>query len=144
MKYYIYTLITILLSSCYKTSETLSPLTISNPKEIINNTSNWTVSRYTQDGKDSTIIFSKYWVSFNEDNTCAERIKFIHPLSEIWGIWDVIQYADGTAMIFWIPPATQLNVIEGEWYFNELTNNKIHLYRKNKSGAEQQIIINKK
>jgi hypothetical protein len=143
MKYVIYTFIFIFLSSCYKTPAPFTPLKIDNPKEVINNTSGWTVSKYTEADKDSTILLSKYWVSFNEDPTCAERVKFIHPLSEVWAVWDIIQYADGTVINFWIPPGNRVVNIHGEWYFNELSKNKIHLYRITQSGEEQQLILNK-
>ena len=125
----------ILLLYCYK-EEPLSQQTIQKPKEYFNNTKNWVITKYTNNNLDSTILFSKYWTNFNEDPTCAERVIFYKPLHQVLGIWEIYDYADGTAIRFWIPPNTDFARLEGEWYFNRLTANEIHLFRTN-----QQIIF---
>ncbi len=121
----------LLFVSCSK-EEVLIQKTISNPKQIFNNTSNWTISKYTNTDLDSTSLFSKYWVKFNEDPTCAERVIFYQPFHEVWAVWETYDYADGTVIRFWIPPNNQFTRFEGEWYFNRLTENEIHLFKDNK------------
>jgi hypothetical protein len=123
------------ITSCYK-DESLIQKTIINPKSFFNNTDNWIISKYTENQADSTKVFSKYWVKFNEDSTCAERVIFYKPLHQVWAIWEIYDYADGTSIRFWIPPNTEFQRLEGEWYFNHLTANEIHLFREN-----QQIIF---
>ncbi len=123
------------LGSCSK-DDTLVQKIFSNPKDIFNNTSNWTISKYTENESDSTKIMSKFWVNFNEDPTCAERIIFKHPFLEVWAIWETYDYADGTVIKFWIPKDNVCTRLQGEWYFNRLTSNEIHLFREN-----QQIIF---
>ena len=95
----------------------------------------------TANGIDSTKIFSKFFVSFNEDETCAEVFKFDTQLTKIYGVWEIFQYADGTSITFWVPKSIGFENIDGEWYFNELSNKKIHLFRTNEKNENQELIF---
>jgi hypothetical protein len=126
--------------SCSK-DEQLVEKKYENPKHIFNNTSGWYVSKYTENTLDSTKLFNKFWVSFNEDETCAERIKFIQPLIEVWGIWEITQYPQMTGIYIYLPDKNGLRNLEGEWFFNSLDVNKIHLFRTNFYGEDQELIL---
>jgi len=131
----IFLILFISLLACTK-EDSITPKKLAEPKKIFNNTSNWMISKYIENGSDSTKIMSKYWANFSEDATCAERLIFKHPLSEIWAVWEIYDYADGTIIKFWIPQNNVFTRLEGEWYFNKLTINEIYLFRDN-----QQLIF---
>ena len=140
MKNLLLFIIPFFMFSCTKEDE-ITPKKFENPKAIFNNTSKWYVSKYTENNVDSTKLFTKFWVSFNEDETCAERIKFISPLLEVWGIWEIAQYPQTTGMIIYFPPVGGLDNLEGEWFFNSLDVNKIHLFRTNRYDEDQELIL---
>lgn len=132
----------IFLSSCQKEDELISK-TISDPKGIINNTSGWKVSSYYHSDVDSTVLFNKYKVSFNEDPTCAERIKFISPFVEIHAVWDTYDYPYGTVMRLWVPDIYGFSNIDGEWNFYYLSSSKIGLFRDSSKGGFDKLIFEK-
>lgn len=129
-----------MLLGCVK-DESLNQKIINNPKEYFNNTSNWKVIKYTENYSDSTKIFSKYFVSFNEDDTCAEIVQFNAPLARIQGIWEIYQYADGTTIKFWITDQLGFHKLQGEWYFNELTSERIHIFRIDNQNKIQELVF---
>ena len=131
-----FSILTVLLFLSCSKDEPIIAKTVIEPKKIFNNTTNWNVAKYIESGIDSTKILSKFWVSFNEDPTCAERIIFKQLFLEVWAIWETYDYADGTVIKFWIPEDNVCTRLQGEWYFNRLTSNEIYLFRDN-----QQLIF---
>ena len=126
-----FSILTVLLFLSCSKDESITAKTLIEPKKIFNNTDKWIIAKYVENQYDNTKLFSKYWTKFNEDLTCSERVIFYKPLHEVWAIWEIYDYADGTAIRFWIPPNTEFTRLEGEWYFNRLTSNEIYLFRDN-------------
>ena len=121
-----------ILISCYDDENKLIQIKSNDLKALINNSDNWYVTKYYKNNLDSTKLFSKYYVSFKEDQECAEIITFNMPNRKIQGIWDVLQYADGTVIKFWITSNYGFNNLQGEWYINFVDKNKLHIFRDNR------------
>lgn len=129
----------ILTTSC-TTNRILDDMTVQQVSDIIGGNT-WTVDRFVDDDDDYTGFFSGWTFDFQENGTLVIDNNGTQYIGS-WYVEDDDSDSRGKELYIFISSGPdQLRDMEEDWYFEELSNNRMALYDPELIGRDELVFV---